>query len=377
MMHISDDHDALLDYLYEEGDPAERLKIARHLQECAACSVAVLELQTVRGMLTEWKPPSAQLGFRIVRETPASDEPAPAGVSQAPASHWWNLSNRWARAAAAVLLFAAGMAASQMRVNYTDGALTVSTPSARPANTVRADWIHLPPESRTSAESGLTRAFADTSPASSDSYEQLLQRVRAMIDQSEARQQRELALRLSQVANEVETQHRAVCSACSRPSASSRWRPVRRSINSSNRSWIIWCGLRGCHDEGLRVAAACAAGGARVRRRRRRRRLLAGPDSDAARDRALEVLENAVRYGAQMLDQRLQASTANMVMLAGRRAPADSVWMTTVWSSTWSFRRCAAAWCGAWSSWSAPTRGGSGGRGRDDSGVGDRAGNLS
>ena len=35
MNHIADNHDALLDYLYEEGDPAERLAIAKHLQECA------------------------------------------------------------------------------------------------------------------------------------------------------------------------------------------------------------------------------------------------------------------------------------------------------------------------------------------------------
>ena len=30
MMHISEE--LLLDYLYEEGEPAERLKVARHLQ---------------------------------------------------------------------------------------------------------------------------------------------------------------------------------------------------------------------------------------------------------------------------------------------------------------------------------------------------------
>ena len=35
MNHIADNQDALLDYLYEEGDPAERLTIAKHLQECA------------------------------------------------------------------------------------------------------------------------------------------------------------------------------------------------------------------------------------------------------------------------------------------------------------------------------------------------------
>ena len=63
MNHITDNHDALLDYLYEEGDPAERLTIAKHLQECAACAVAVLEFQNVRGMLSDWTPPASQLGF--------------------------------------------------------------------------------------------------------------------------------------------------------------------------------------------------------------------------------------------------------------------------------------------------------------------------
>ena len=67
MMHITDDHEALLDYLYEEGDPAERIKVARHLQECAPCSVAVLEMQSVRGLLSEWTPPPATLGFKVVR----------------------------------------------------------------------------------------------------------------------------------------------------------------------------------------------------------------------------------------------------------------------------------------------------------------------
>ena len=57
-----------LDYLYEEGDPAERLTIAKHLQECAACAVAVLEFQNVRGMLSDWTPPASQLGFRMVQD---------------------------------------------------------------------------------------------------------------------------------------------------------------------------------------------------------------------------------------------------------------------------------------------------------------------
>jgi TolA-binding protein len=114
-----------------------------------------------------------------------------------------------------VMLFAAGMAVSQLDVNYRDGALTVRTRSAEPAAASRNASIQLPAVAGAAeplpggaaiapvaaSDSGAPRSAADT--------EQLLQRVRAMIDQSEIRQQRELALRLSQVAGEVDTQHQA------------------------------------------------------------------------------------------------------------------------------------------------------------------------
>ncbi len=96
-MHIADNHDALLDYLYEEGDPAERLNIRQHLQECAACSVAVLEFQSVRGMLSDWTPPPAQLGFRVVQDTSLS-----APVNQGARSGWWRGWLRHPNAAAAL-----------------------------------------------------------------------------------------------------------------------------------------------------------------------------------------------------------------------------------------------------------------------------------
>jgi len=213
MTHIADNHDALLDYLYEEGDPAERLKIARHLQACAACSVAVLEFQTVRGMLSEWRPPASQLGFRIVQDL-TSESPTPKYA-------WWVPSSRpgaWAQAAAAVLLFAAGLAVSQLNFNYADGALTVGArpPEMNEINVpaIRNASIELAPEMGPleSVGSGLSRNAAEPASATnttSTDIEQLLQRVRSMIEQSEMRQQRELALRLSQVAREVDTQQRA------------------------------------------------------------------------------------------------------------------------------------------------------------------------
>ena len=220
-MHIADNQDALLDYLYEEGDPAERLKIARHLQECAACSVAVLELQSVRGMLSQWTPPASELGFRIVQDGPEAPRTTVHPEARSGWA-WWGRTTRqgglgWLQAAAALLLFVAGMAASQVRMEYRDGAMTLRAGSIEPAPGFRAVSITLPSESGASGVKEPGRPVPDidggsgvrpaTTAASAEEMERLLQRVRAMIDQSEQRQQRELALRLSQVAREVDTQH--------------------------------------------------------------------------------------------------------------------------------------------------------------------------
>jgi anti-sigma factor RsiW len=225
-MHIADNHEALLDYLYEEGDLGERLKIAEHLQECASCSVAVLEFQQVRGMLGSWAPPAAELGFRIVRDPDLSPS---ANTGEARRGWLWGASipspqlrrmSGWAQAAAAILLFAGGMAVSQLHVDYADGSLTVSTQRAQRAQGIRNASITLPsapvasapgtitPETLADLERLLSERLARSNAAPVDTAE-LLQRVRAMIDQSEQRQQRELALRLSQVAREVDTQHQA------------------------------------------------------------------------------------------------------------------------------------------------------------------------
>ena len=243
-MHIADNHEALLDYLYEEGDPAERLKVRQHLMECAACSVAVLEFQSVRGMLSEWTPPATDLGFRIVQDSahsPSASATSPSASLSAPANQgarsgwprgWGPATNKtmpWLQAAAAVLLFLAGMAVSQVRVDYGDGALTVRTRSAEPAapgGAIRNASIVLPARNANGAvpvnggaalnldeierELRARLESANTPPADTERF---LQRVAAMIDQrivqSEQRQQRELALRLSQASRELDTQREA------------------------------------------------------------------------------------------------------------------------------------------------------------------------
>ena len=214
-MHITDNHDALLDYLYEEGDPAQRLKIAQHLQECVACSVAVLEFQSVRGMLRDWNAPAADLGFRIVQDAHVPAPPPP--VARRAAAWGWGL-----QAAFAVLLFVSGMAVSQLNVRFADGALTVGTRQAASVGNVRMaaapapaavspeiDYDMLLAKLRASLASPDTSGGSQSAATADAATERLLQRVRAMIDQSEQRQQRELALRLSQVTGEVEAQHQA------------------------------------------------------------------------------------------------------------------------------------------------------------------------
>lgn len=213
-MHIADNHEALLDYLYEEGDAATRLQIGQHLQECAACSVAVLEFQRVRGMLSDWTPPATDFGFRIVQNASVS---APV--------HQRARSSPLLQAAAGVLLFLSGAAVSQLRVDYGEGALIVRTRAAEPrtaSGAIRSASIMLPAQNRQDAM-GVNGGAAvnldelerrllarlESSNAPVADTERLLQRVRAMIDQSEQRQQRELALRLSQVSREVDTQREA------------------------------------------------------------------------------------------------------------------------------------------------------------------------
>lgn len=227
MMHIIDNQEALLDYLYEEGAPSERLKIARHLQECATCSVAVLELQAVRGLLNEWTPPAARLGFKIVADT--TDSADRDGAPAASRRGWWRSRpgadwSAWAQAAAAIFLFAAGMGFSQLRFEYGDGALTVRARSAAPvaaASVLPRGDVTLPamPVSASepsgaspnlaALEQTLRSELAAHPTSRSASADEVLNRVKALIDQSESRQQRELALRVAQVVNDFDTQRRA------------------------------------------------------------------------------------------------------------------------------------------------------------------------
>jgi hypothetical protein len=111
------DNGALVAYLYDECDPGERAAIAAHLAVCSTCAAEVATLGATRQQLSAWAPPEAQLDFRLT-----------AGVS--PAARWWsNPLPAWAQLAAAVVIFAFGIALGTV---FTRTPAWATTPS--PAN---------------------------------------------------------------------------------------------------------------------------------------------------------------------------------------------------------------------------------------------------
>ena len=220
---------ALAGYLYEEIDPAEREAVERHLGLCEICASEVEGLRGTRAELAAWTPPEAALGFRIVAD--AAETPAPPRVHPAVATspRWWDWSARpWAQAAAAVTLFAGGAllaALMNMEVRYDQAGMTIRTgwqsPSAQSGATadeqVSGQLSAL--ESRIRAEFMQARSADESSKGVIAQPQQgtqtaldgdaVMQRVRQIVAESEQRQQRELALRLSQAVRELDTYHRA------------------------------------------------------------------------------------------------------------------------------------------------------------------------
>lgn len=210
------DKDALVAYLYNEGDAPDRRKFEDHLRECAACAAEVAALSGVRTELSLWAPPGAELGFTVVQKAAA---PRPADVLRP--AQWWNTVPAWAQAAAAVLVLAVGAAIANVQVKSGPDGFVVSTgwmsPAAAPAPASPApaadQWKtalvaieqQLREEIRATRETGTVRAAS----RSSDADEATVRRVRELLEASETRQKRELALRVTQLTRDMDIQRRA------------------------------------------------------------------------------------------------------------------------------------------------------------------------
>lgn len=210
------DKELLVGYLYDEIDHAERRALESHLAACAGCRDELAALRGTRRHLAAWAPPESQLDFQIV-----------SGAAK-PARTWRSYrSPVWAFAAAAVLVLAAAAAIANVEVRYGTDGLVVRTGWARTAPSVPGQVAESAAPAITPAEWSATVAALDrrlqeleTSQSSPGAMTQVaasgprisdaevLRRVRELLSESETRQNRELALRIRQLATEFDAQRR-------------------------------------------------------------------------------------------------------------------------------------------------------------------------
>jgi hypothetical protein len=195
------DGEALVSYLYDECSADEQRVISAHLLRCKACADEVAGFERTRTHVAGWTPPEVKLGFSVVAETQRP--------SQAPHARWWQRPMPvWAQAVAAVAIFGVGLSLGVARGSLgsaddrsTPPTVASTSPAAREVSA--ADLAGL--ERRLRAE--MLQMRTSGTPKTSDDT-QLLERVRALIQESEERQQRELAFRSAQIMRDVDAQRR-------------------------------------------------------------------------------------------------------------------------------------------------------------------------
>ena len=205
------DNAALVGYLYGECEVEEQRAIDTHVAICAACTAELAALESTRQQLASWIPPDAHLGFQIVGPQAAGPigQQVEARSLKRGGWFWTQPLPAWMQAAAACAIFAAGVwmgvargttpQASQPAADVVTAPVTVT--NAATATDLQAL------EQRLRAEMTRMRTVSAPSPRVANE-EDLLARVRTMIDESEQRQQRELAVRVAQITGEVESQRR-------------------------------------------------------------------------------------------------------------------------------------------------------------------------
>lgn len=253
----------LVGYLYHECGDAERKAVEAHLAECSDCAEELAGLRAVRGSLSQWETPERVLGVRVVSpDDDASSGAASKALTPAALRRKWTPPWRgpqrgaptapalwgprrasalgtpwWLQTAAAVLLVAAAAGVAQIEVRYGSDGLVVRTgwsKAAAPATVTQssgaqaqAPWrqdlaafeqelrreLSSTPRSTAAAAARASQTnregVGDRGVGAAGSNEDLMRRVRALIEQSERKQQRELAMRLVDVVRDVDIQRRA------------------------------------------------------------------------------------------------------------------------------------------------------------------------
>jgi hypothetical protein len=218
-----DRDEALVASLYDDGsDAGERGLFEAHLVTCARCSDELAELRGVRAQLSHWAPPEPAFAVSNLKSEISNQQ-------------WWRQVPAWAQVAAALLVLGVSAGIANLDVRYDANGLSVRTGwMTPPSRATSAGPSDAAPSPNGVAQSGTTSApwrtdlaalerqltselramKASTAQglpahATSTADAEVLRRVRALIDESEKRQQSELALRVAEVMRDVTAQRRA------------------------------------------------------------------------------------------------------------------------------------------------------------------------
>jgi hypothetical protein len=205
---------ALVAYLYGECEPSEHETIAAHLKRCVSCAGEISGLGATRRTLASWIPPETALGFQITR---TEDVARQASVLERPKVvkpvRWWSAPlPAWAQAAAALVIFAAGMSfglarnGSSGQAGRVESAVTPSAVSATPVSVSRADLSQL--EKRLRDEMALFRSTPAAAAAAPVNQDAVMRQVKSLLEESEERQRRDFTLRMVEQASAFEQQRR-------------------------------------------------------------------------------------------------------------------------------------------------------------------------
>ncbi|MEP7118360.1 MAG: hypothetical protein ABI880_12305 [Acidobacteriota bacterium] len=211
-----DDTDTLVAYIYDDLEPARHDAVARHLVECTRCRHEIAALGGVRTALSHWTPPVPSLRFTVGEATVTDNVIRPS----VPA---WQAVPVWAQVAAATLAVAVGASIANVQVRHDAAGWTVSTGWMAPVTTAAArpaadeSWrpalAALEQSMRSEMSGRVVANVAMTTPAASAAHVAVdgdtIARMRSLIEASERKQQRELALRVTQLGRDMDLQRRA------------------------------------------------------------------------------------------------------------------------------------------------------------------------
>ena len=219
--------EVLVSYLYGDIAEDERARFELHLGSCSACRSELDALSDVRGQLGLWAPPEP-----AARPSGLAGNAGRAGVTIQSRGRFASLGERWpvwAQVAAAALFVGVAAGIANVHVSYTPEGLSVSTgwmraprSSNRPSDASTAavigqresrpwqgDLSLLEERLRTELREQLaTEQRAALRPAGSLD-QAAIERLRGLVQESERRQQSELALRLAEVTRDMQAQRQA------------------------------------------------------------------------------------------------------------------------------------------------------------------------